>query len=485
MMEESWNYLSKHLTSYKKDSRVLVVGAEDDRLPVKIHDLGLFESIMCTDRNCEVINAMLRKHMLRTEIKWRSLHLDPVQKLVPRIMSKLPFDVVIDNGTLHALSSIDRNEVLHYIFQTELILTFKGGGKFICFIDCRTSTAQMLVTTLLKSFRSRYKFSYQRLVESHVMIVIEKMVNKIPYLIGHEIGSMQTDFLDEIIPKENSERMKLLGNFKLSLDHITSGVMGDPNLISQGRYFQFKYNVFGLEYNTLVLDVNQSPHYSYSWWQVFYATQIKDSTFRGIEDMEKIASHADGCARIYVVLLDCIQEHLNTDNLEKDLSPMFESLAPKSTTKSPRKFIKIPKDKLFAKKECEELEELGDSLGKDEGTKEVGECGGISEGENESDSVCEDEGTKKVGKCGDIGEGDKGGESECRSGEGAAESSKERKTMVEEKYEYTLTEWLDSHKEEIWDDVYEQWQELEFLQSATWMRLEGGTLVDRPTNVVR
>ncbi|KAL6557363.1 hypothetical protein OROMI_017713 [Orobanche minor] len=85
-MDESWNYLSKNLTSYQKDSCVLVVGAEDDILPVKIHDPGLFESIICTDGNCEVIKAMLGKHMLRTEIKWRSLLLDPAQKLVPRNM---------------------------------------------------------------------------------------------------------------------------------------------------------------------------------------------------------------------------------------------------------------------------------------------------------------------------------------------------------------------------------------------------------------
>ncbi|KAL6557364.1 hypothetical protein OROMI_017714 [Orobanche minor] len=90
--------------------RVLVVGAEDDTLAVKIHDLGLFESIICTDCNCEGIKAMLGKRMFQTHIKWRSLYLDTAQKLVPRNM-------------------------------TEVIFTFKGGGKFICFIDCRTSTA--------------------------------------------------------------------------------------------------------------------------------------------------------------------------------------------------------------------------------------------------------------------------------------------------------------------------------------------------------
>lgn len=89
MMEhsEGWNYLSKHITSYKKDSGVLVVGKADDTLAVKIHDLGLFECIICTDDNCQVIKEMLRKHiMLRREIKWRSLHLDPGQKLVPSNM---------------------------------------------------------------------------------------------------------------------------------------------------------------------------------------------------------------------------------------------------------------------------------------------------------------------------------------------------------------------------------------------------------------
>lgn len=73
--------------------------------------------------------------------------------------------------------------------------------------------------------------------------------------------------------------MNLLDGFELSLDHITSGVMGDPNLISQGRYFRIKYTVCGLEYSTLVLDVDQSPDCPYSW-QVFYATQVSCYSLR-------------------------------------------------------------------------------------------------------------------------------------------------------------------------------------------------------------
>eukprot|EP00252_Welwitschia_mirabilis_P014061 TRINITY_DN31086_c0_g1_i1.p1 TRINITY_DN31086_c0_g1~~TRINITY_DN31086_c0_g1_i1.p1 ORF type:complete len:773 (-),score=145.30 TRINITY_DN31086_c0_g1_i1:38-2356(-) len=319
---------------------ILVPGCGNSELSEKLYDAG-FTRITNIDFSKVVIQSMLRKHLRsRPQMLWRVM--DMTQMQFPDNV----FDVVIDKGSLDALMEPELGPKLGIQFLAEVKRVLRQGGKYICISLAQTHVIELL----LCKFRFGWKVS--------VHVIPPKMGSSVssyhPFLITAVKDGLSnlysvTTALDSASSIYNKSQVKGLldtvsreNNFRsqhsagddilYSLEELQIGAKGDLKQLAPGRRVRVILGGPGISnfsFKAVIMDLCALiESFSYSCGAFLVPeSRAHEWLFSSEEGQWQIAESAKA-RRLIMVFLDSSHAGIDMSILQKDLSPLIQSLAP-------------------------------------------------------------------------------------------------------------------------------------------------------------
>lgn len=318
--------------------RILVPGCGNSRVSELLYDAG-FQQITNIDFSKIVVSDMLRRNVRsRPEMRWQVMDMTDMQ------FADESFDVVFDKGGLDALMEPEVGSELGSKYLKEVKRILKSGGKYLCL----TLAESHVIRLLFNLFRFGWKTSIHAVPKEHVskptfqtlMVVFLKeqfpTVNLIESSFDQSslaCNTKQANALVDVVKSENHIRKKYSSSDIIySLSDLTLGAKGNLQELQEGRRCQLILGSQGeslYSYKTVLMDAHQNVgSFSYNCG-VFIVpkTRAREWLFSS-EDGQWQIVESSKAARLIMVFLDSSHSNAKMDSIQKDLSPLIESLAP-------------------------------------------------------------------------------------------------------------------------------------------------------------
>lgn len=341
-----WRNLAKPLAEHcglvpseEKPVDILVPGCGNSELSEKLYDAG-FKRITNIDFSKVVIGNMLRKHLrARPGMLWRVMDITNMQ------FSDGAFDVVIDKGGLDALMEPELGPRLGIQFLSEVKRVLRNGGKYICISLVQTHVIELLF--------SKFRFGWQ--VSVHAIPQQPASISSYhPFIIAavkenssalHSVATsfdstsltynkLQVQGLLETIAKENKLRSQHTDGEDIlySLEELQIGAKGDMKQLVPGRRTRMTLGEPGISrfnYNAVIMDSYERFGPFLYGCGVFLVPKSRthEWLFSSEEGQWQVVESAKA-GRLVMVFLDANHSRVGMEDVQKDLSPLVEGLAP-------------------------------------------------------------------------------------------------------------------------------------------------------------
>lgn len=341
-----WRNLAKPLAEHcglvpseEKPVDILVPGCGNSELSEKLYDAG-FKRITNIDFSKVVIGNMLRKHLrARPGMLWRVMDMTNMQ------FSDGAFDVVIDKGGLDALMEPELGPTLGLQFLSEVKRVLRSGGKYICISLVQTHVIELLF--------SKLRFGWQ--VSVHAMPQQSTSVSSYhPFIIAavkenssslHSVATsfdstsltynkLQVQGLLDTIAKENKLRSQHTDGEDIlySFEELQIGAKGDMKQLVPGRRTRMMLGEPGISrfnYIAVIMDSYERFGPFLYGCGVFLVPKSRthEWLFSSEEGQWQVVDNAKA-GRLIMVFLDAQHSRVHMEDVQKDLSPLVEGLAP-------------------------------------------------------------------------------------------------------------------------------------------------------------
>lgn len=341
-----WTNLAKPLAEHcglvpseENPVDILVPGCGNSELSEMLYDAG-FKRITNIDFSKVVIGDMLRKHLrVRPGMLWRVMDMTHMQ------FSDGAFDVVIDKGGLDALMEPELGPILGIQFLSEVKRVLRSGGRYICISLVQTHVIELLF--------SKFRFGWQ--VSVHAIPQQPASVSSYhPFIVAavkenssalHSVATsfdstsltynkLQVKGLLETIAKENKLRNQHSDGEDIvySFEELQIGAKGNMKQLVPGRRTRVmlgKPGISRFNYNAIIMDsYERFGPFSYGCG-VFLVPKARahEWLFSSEEGQWQVVESAKA-GRLIMVFLDANHCCVGMEDVQKDLSPLVEGLAP-------------------------------------------------------------------------------------------------------------------------------------------------------------
>eukprot|EP01018_Ginkgo_biloba_P035512 Gb_15125 [translate_table: standard] len=317
---------------------ILVPGCGNSELSEKLYDAG-FKRITNIDFSKVLIGDMLRKHLRsRPGMLWRVMDMTNMQ------FSDGSFDIVLDKGGLDALMEPELGPKLGAQFLCEVKRVLRTGGKYICVSLVQTHVIELLF--------SKFRFGWQ--VNVHAIPNPGSVSNYHPFLVvatKEDLStflSVTTSFdptmlihnklqvrgLSEAITKENKLRNQHATGEDIlySMEELEIGVKGDMKQLIPGRRASIilgNHGISRFDYRAVVMDAYEAfgPFIYFCGVFLIPKTRAHEWLFSSEEGQWQVVESAK-TGRLIMVFLDTKHDSASMEDIQKDLSPLVQGLAP-------------------------------------------------------------------------------------------------------------------------------------------------------------
>ncbi|XP_026400862.1 methyltransferase-like protein 13 [Papaver somniferum] len=339
------SHLSNHTTQTltppppPSDLQILVPGCGNSKLSENVYDAG-FQNITNIDFSKVVISDMLRRNIrTRPSMKWRVMDMTQMQ------FKDGIFDVVLDKGGLDALMEPELGPKLGTQYLAEVKRVLRTGGTFVCL----TLAESHVLGLLFSKFRFGWKMNLHVVPSKPsnkptfrtFMVIAEKDKLADSYQIksSFEQASLDCDKnqscgLFEALEAENKIRSECSpgSDILYSLEDLKLGAKGDLKKISLGRRFLLTLGEEGgsrFSYKAVIVDAKKLADPFIYHCGVFIVPKVRAHEWLfSSEEGQWMVVESSKAARLIMVFLDARHTHASMDEIQKDLSPLVEDLAP-------------------------------------------------------------------------------------------------------------------------------------------------------------
>lgn len=334
--------LLSHLQQHQPNIQILVPACGNSRLSEHLYDDAALKAITNIDFSKVVISDMLRRNVRqRPEMRWRVMDITTMQ-----FMDET-FDAVIDKGGLDALMEPQLGPKLGIQYLSEVTRILKSGGKFICL----TLAESHVLGLLFSKLRFGWKMTIEAIPQTQkpsskpslqtFMVVAEKEMSSTLYEItalfnndSLDCTGVQACGINEALENENQIRRGYFNGSHIlySLEDLQLGAKGDLTKLCQGRRFQLTLGGQGgslFSYRAILLDAQQhSGSFMYHCGVFIVPKRRAREWLFSSEEGQWMVVESSKAARLIMVLLDTCHNNASMDDIQKDLSPLVEQLAP-------------------------------------------------------------------------------------------------------------------------------------------------------------
>ncbi|KAI3853853.1 hypothetical protein MKX03_001181 [Papaver bracteatum] len=319
--------------------QILVPGCGNSKLSENVYDAG-FQNITNIDFSKVVISDMLRRNIRsRPSMKWRVMDMTQMQ------FKDGIFDVVLDKGGLDALMEPELGPKLGTQYLAEVKRVLRTGGTFVCL----TLAESHVLGLLFSKFRFGWKMNLHVVPSKPsnkptfrtFMVIAEKDKLADSYQIksSFEQASLDCDKnqsrgLFEALEAENKIRSECSpgSDILYSLEDLKLGAKGDLKKISLGRRFLLTLGEEGgsrFSYKAVILDAKKLADPFIYHCGVFIVPKVRAQEWLfSSEEGQWMVVESSKAARLIMIFLDARHTHASMDEIQKDLSPLVEDLAP-------------------------------------------------------------------------------------------------------------------------------------------------------------
>ncbi|XP_026387875.1 methyltransferase-like protein 13 [Papaver somniferum] len=319
--------------------QILVPGCGNSKLSENVYDAG-FQNITNIDFSKVVISDMLRRNIrTRPSMKWRVMDMTQMQ------FKDGIFDAVLDKGGLDALMEPELGPKLGTQYLAEVKRVLRTGGTFVCL----TLAESHVLGLLFSKFRFGWKMNLHVVPSKPsnkptfrtFMVIAEKDKSADSYQIKSSVEQASLDCdknqsrgLFEALEAENKIRSECSpgSDILYSLEDLKLGAKGDLKKISLGRRFLLTLGEEGgsrFSYKAVILDAKKLADPFIYHCGVFIVPKVRAHEWLfSSEEGQWMVVESSKAARLIMVFLDARHTHASMDEIQRDLSPLVEDLAP-------------------------------------------------------------------------------------------------------------------------------------------------------------
>ncbi|CAK9212256.1 unnamed protein product [Sphagnum troendelagicum] len=340
--------------------QILVVGCGNSALSAHMYDAG-FTSIVNVDFNRRVITEMLRLHVrARPLMRWLVMDITALQ------FAESSFDVVVDKGSLDALTGEPEEPLTAAIsLLSEVKRVLRPGGQYVCV----TLAQKHVIGVLLETLRQGWEICLHQVSEAsrdpssplQPFLVVATKTNSadIPLVTLLTGDVPHANSLVDVVNEENKLRSEARNaGYKTSLKpdekEVESKLQDIYEQLHPGRRNTV---VLGGHYPAVVMDAkphSASPTYRSAVFLVPKG-RAHEWLFSSEEGQWQVLESAQA-GRLILVMLDTHQYPGSLSAVQDELSPLVKQLLPLDCRDAPNVPYMTTNDGLYRRTVVEEIE---------------------------------------------------------------------------------------------------------------------------------